>query len=140
MNMKIKTYSELISIPTYLERYQYLRIGGKVGEETFGFDRYLNQTLYRSAEWQRFRREMIVRDNGMDMAFDGYDIGGVILLHHINPITERDIVRRDPKIFDPENVICVSLNTHNAIHYGDESLLNLGPVIRTKYDTCPWRK
>lgn len=140
MNMKIKTYSELISLPTYLERYQYLRIGGKVGEETFGFDRYLNQTLYRSAEWQRFRREMIVRDNGMDMAFDGYDIGGVILLHHINPITERDIVRRDPKIFDPENVICVSLNTHNAIHYGDESLLNLGPVIRTKYDTCPWRK
>lgn len=140
MTMKIKTYSELITLPTYLERYQYLRIGGRVGEETFGFDRYLNQTLYRSAEWQRFRREMIVRDNGMDMAFDGYDIGGVILLHHINPITERDIVRRDPKIFDPENVICVSLNTHNAIHYGDESLLNLGPVIRTKYDTCPWRK
>jgi hypothetical protein len=138
--MKIKTYSELITIPTYLERYQYLRIGGRVGEETFGFDRYLNQTLYRSAEWQRFRREMIVRDNGMDMAFDGYDIGGVILLHHINPITEKDIIRRDPKIFDPENVICVSLNTHNAIHYGDESLLNLGPVIRTRFDTCPWKK
>lgn len=140
MTMKIKTYSELITIPTYLERYQYLRIGGRVGEETFGFDRYLNQTLYRSAEWQRFRREMIVRDNGMDMAFDGYDIGGVILLHHINPITEKDIIRRDPKIFDPENVICVSLNTHNAIHYGDESLLNLGPVIRSRFDTCPWKK
>lgn len=140
MTMKIKTYSELITIPTYLERYQYLRIGGRVGEETFGFDRYLNQTLYRSAEWQRFRREMIVRDNGMDMACDGYDIGGVILLHHINPITEKDIIRRDPKIFDPENVICVSLNTHNAIHYGDESLLNLGPVIRTRFDTCPWKK
>lgn len=140
MTMKNKTYSELITIPTYLERYQYLRIGGRVGEETFGFDRYLNQTLYRSAEWQRFRIEMIVRDNGMDMAFDGYDIGGVILLHHINPITEKDIIRRDPKIFDPENVICVSLNTHNAIHYGDESLLNLGPVIRTRFDTCPWKK
>jgi hypothetical protein len=140
MNMMIKTYSELITLPTHLERYRYLRIGGRVGEETFGFDRYLNQTLYRSAEWQRFRREMIVRDNGMDMACDGYDIGGVILLHHINPITEKDIIKRDPKIFDPENVICVSLNTHNAIHYGDESLLFEGPVIRTKHDTCPWKK
>lgn len=140
MNMKIRTYSELISLPTFIERYNYLRIGGKVGEETFGFDRYLNQTLYKSAEWQRFRREMIVRDNGMDMACDGYDIGGIILLHHINPINEKDIIRRDPKIFDPENVVCVSLNTHNAIHYGDESLLMTGPVIRTRYDTCPWKK
>lgn len=140
MNMNIRTYSELILLPTFIERYNYLRIGGRVGEETFGFDRYLNQTLYKSAEWKRFRREMIVRDNGMDMACDGYDIGGVILLHHINPITEKDIIRRDPKIFDPENVVCVSLNTHNAIHYGDESLLMVGPVIRTRNDTCPWKK
>lgn len=140
MNMNIKTYSELITLPTFIERYNYLRIGGRVGEETFGFDRYLNQTLYRSIEWKRFRRDMIIRDCGLDMACEGYDIGGVIILHHINPITEKDIIRRDPKIFDPENVVCVSLNTHNAIHYGDEDLLLVGPVIRTKNDTCPWKK
>ena len=138
--MSIKTYSEVIMLPTFAERYQYLKIGGKVGEETFGYDRYLNQTLYRSAEWKRFRRDMILRDNGMDLACDGYEIGGVILLHHINPLTSKDIIRRDPKIFDPENVICVSLNTHNAIHYGDESLLITEPIIRTPYDTCPWRQ
>ena len=140
MNMNIKCYSDVILLPTFLERFKYLKIGGRVGEETFGFDRYLNQTLYKSAEWQRFRRDIIIRDNGMDLAFDGYDIGGKILVHHINPITERDIVRRDPKIFDPENVICVSLNTHNAIHYGDESLLMLDPVVRTMHDTCPWKR
>lgn len=140
MNTNIKCYSDVILLPTFLERFKYLKMGGRVGEETFGFDRYLNQTLYKSAEWQRFRRDIIIRDNGMDLAFDGYDIGGKILVHHINPITERDIVRRDPKIFDPENVICVSLNTHNAIHYGDESLLMLDPVIRTMYDTCPWKR
>lgn len=136
----IKTYSEVILLPTFLERFQYLKIGGVVGEETFGYDRYLNQTLYRSAEWRRFRRDMIIRDNGMDLAIDGYDIVGKILLHHINPITVRDVLDRDPKIFDPENVICVSLNTHNAIHYGDESLLMMGPVVRTPYDTCPWKR
>ena len=140
MNTNIKTYSELITLPTFIERYNYLRIGGRVGEETFGFDRYLNQTLYRSIEWKRFRRDMIIRDCGLDMACEGYDIGGVIILHHIDPITEKDIIRRDPKIFDPENVVCVSLNTHNAIHYGDEDLLLVGPVIRTKNDTCPWKK
>ena len=139
MNMNIRTYSELILLPTFIERYNYLRIGGRVGEETFGFDRYLNQTLYKSAEWKRFRREMIVRDNGMDMACDGYDIGGVILLHHINPITEKDIIRRDPKIFDPENVICTSMDTHNAIHYGDRNLLVIEPIERRPFDTCPWR-
>lgn len=140
MSMKIKTYSEAISIQTYLERFRYLQIGGKIGDETFGYDRYLNQTLYRTAEWKRFRREIIVRDNGCDLACDGYEIVGNVLVHHINPITVKDIVRRDPKIFDPENVICVSLNTHNAIHYGDESLLMLGPIERTKNDTCPWKR
>lgn len=136
----MKTYSEAISIQTYLERFRYLQIGGKIGDETFGYDRYLNQTLYRTAEWKRFRREIIVRDNGCDLACDGYEIVGNVLVHHINPITVKDIVRRDPKIFDPENVICVSLNTHNAIHYGDESLLMLGPIERTKNDTCPWKR
>lgn len=141
MTMKsIKCYSEVVRLPTYLERYQYLRINGRVGEETFGYDRYLNQLLYRTPEWKRFRRDMILRDNGCDLACEDYEIAGNILLHHINPITPEDILRRDPKIFDPENVICTSLGTHNAIHYGDESLLCLAPIERRPYDTCPWRK
>ena len=140
MNTKIiRTYSELITLPTFIERFRYLKLGGLVGEETFGFDRYLNQTLYRSAEWKRFRRDVIIRDNGMDLALEGYDVAGKILVHHIDPLTMQDVLRRDPKIFDPENVICTSLNTHNAIHYGDESLLITEPVVRRKYDTCPWR-
>lgn len=139
MELSIKTYSELIEIPSFLERYRYLKLGGFVGEETFGFDRYLNQTLYRSPEWKRFRRDIIIRDNGMDLACEGYEIVGKIMVHHINPITIQDVIRRDPKIFDPENVVCTSMNTHNAIHYGDESLLMIEPVVRTKYDTCPWR-
>ena len=135
----IKTYSELITLPTFLERFRYLKLGGLVGKETFGFDRYLNQALYRSVEWKRFRRDMILRDMGMDLACDGYEIVGKIMVHHIDPLTIQDIVRRDPKIFDPENVICTSMNTHNAIHYGDESLLITEPIARTKNDTCPWR-
>lgn len=140
MSTNIRTYSECISLPTFLERFNYLKLGGSVGEATFGYDRYLNQTLYRSAEWKRFRRDIILRDNGMDLASDGYVIIGTVLIHHINPITPEDIIRRNPMIFDPENVISVSLNTHNAIHYGDEELLMTDPVIRTKYDTCPWRR
>lgn len=141
MNMKtIKTYSEMIALPTFVERFRYLKIGGTVGKETFGFDRYLNQTLYRSTEWKRFRREMIVRDNGCDLACEDREIYEKILLHHINPLTIEDILRRDPKIFDPENVVCTILNTHNAIHYGDESLLVQVPIERTPYDTCPWKK
>lgn len=135
----IRTYSELIALPTFLDRFNYLKLGGSVGKETFGFDRYLNQTLYRSTEWKRFRRETIIRDNGMDLALDGYEIFGKIMVHHIDPLTIQDIIRRDPKIFDPENVICVSMNTHNAIHYGDESLLITEPIVRTKNDTCPWK-
>ena len=137
--MSIRTYSELIKIPTFIERYRYLKLGGSVGKETFGFDRYLNQTLYRSPEWKRFRRDMILRDNGMDLACDEYEIVGKVLVHHIDPLTIQDVIRRDSKIFDPENVVCVSMNTHNAIHYGDESLLMIEPVVRTKNDTCPWR-
>lgn len=138
----IKTYSELIQIPTFIERYQYLKIGGQVGEETFGHDRYLNQLLYRTPEWKRFRRKIIIRDNGCDLACEGYEIpdGVPILVHHLNPITVDDVLRRDAKIFDPENTVSTILLTHNAIHYGDDSILMTGPVERTPYDTCPWKR
>ena len=140
MITSIRTYSELITIPTFQERFEYLKLGGSVGHETFGFDRYLNQTLYRSAEWKRFRREIIVRDLGQDLACDGYEISGKILVHHIDPITIEDVIRRHPKIFDPENVVCTQLTTHNAIHYGDADLLLTEPIVRTKNDTCPCKR
>lgn len=135
----IKTYSELMELPTFLERFRYLKIGGQVGKETFGYDRYLNQILYKSAEWRPFRRDIILRDKGCDLACEGFEIYDKILVHHIEPITVEDILRRDPKVFDPENVISTSLNTHNAIHFGDESLLMIEPIERRPYDTCPWR-
>lgn len=139
MRMSIKTYSELITIPTYEERFQYLQLKGAVGKDTFGYDRYLNQILYNSPEWKRLRNQIIIRDNGCDLGCEGYEIYGRVLIHHLNPITVEDVVSRNPIVFDPENLICVSHNTHNAIHYGDESLLILAPVERTKNDTCPWR-
>lgn len=138
--MSIKCYSELITIPTFIERYRYLKIGGRVGADTFGHDRYLNQILYHSGEWLDFRDEIIIRDNGCDLAHPEFELHDRILIHHINPITVEDVLRRDPKIFDPENVISTCLNTHNAIHYGDESRLMLLPITRTKNDTCPWRR
>ena len=138
--MIIKTYTELITIPTFIERYRYLQIKGAVGAETFGYDRYLNQVLYRSPEWRRFRRDIFLRDQGCDLGCEGHEIYGQFLVHHINPITVEDVLNRHPIIFDPENVITTVLNTHNAIHYGDESLLMTGPIERTKNDTCPWRK
>lgn len=140
MTTKIRTYSEVIMLPTFKERYQYLKLDGGVGIETFGYDRYLNQILYRTSEWKRFRREIILRDNGCDLASPGYEIYGKILVHHINPITVEDIVNRHSNIFDPENVICVTHDTHNAIHYGDEELLLTGPIDRQPNDTCPWRR
>lgn len=139
MMMNTKRYSELITIPTYEERFQYLQLKGAVGKDTFGYDRYLNQILYNSPEWKRLRNRIIIRDNGRDLGCEGYEIYGRILIHHMNPITVDDIVSRDPIVFDPENLICVSHNTHNAIHYGDENLLIMAPVERTKNDTCPWR-
>ena len=135
----IRSYLECMQLPTFQERYRYLQIGGRVGKETFGFDRYLNQMLYRTPEWKRFRREMILRDNGCDLGCEGYEIYGNVLVHHINPITVEDVINRAPCIFDPNNVICTSLNTHNAIHYGDETLLITEPVVRKPNDTCPWR-
>ena len=136
-----RSYTELSNLTTYLDRYRYLKLGGKTAEVTFGNERYLNQVLYKSPEWKSFRREIIIRDQGMDMGLDGFPINGIILIHHINPITARDIVNRAAKIFDPENVISVCQRTHNAIHYGDESLLDVDILVeRSPNDTCPWRK
>ncbi len=135
----ILSYSELITLPTFEERYRYLRRSGIVGEETFGSHRYLNQTLYRSPEWRQVRNNVIIRDNGCDLGMEGYEIRDRVYIHHINPITMDDILDRSPVIFDMDNLICVSFNTHQAIHYGDESLL---PIIsfteRTPGDTKLW--
>lgn len=137
--MRIKTYSELIALPTFEDRFEYLQLKGIVGQETFGFDRYLNQILYSSKEWKSLRNEIIVRDNGCDLALEGFEIHGRILIHHINPITIDDVIKRREMVFDPENLICVTHNTHNAIHYGDKSLLITGPIERRANDTCPWK-
>ena len=135
----IRTYSEMITLKTYEERFDYLKIGGRVGLETFGYDRYLNQILYNTKQWKKFRREIIIRDNACDLACEGYEINYRILVHHINPITVEDIINRNPMIFDPENAITTTHRTHNAIHYGDKNLLMLQPMERTPNDTCPWR-
>ena len=137
--MSIRTYSELITITTFEERFEYLQLKGSVGKDTFGYDRYLNQVLYHSPEWKRLRNQIIIRDGGCDLACDGYDIYGKVLIHHLNPITVEDVLARSRKVFDPDNLVCVSHSTHNAIHYGDVDLLVTGPIIRTKNDTCPWR-
>lgn len=139
VQMIIRTYTELCWINTFKERYQYLQLSGSVGMETFGFDRYLNQILYTSDEWKRLRRDIIIRDNGCDLGCDGFEIYGRILIHHIEPITVDDILHRNPKVFDPENLITTTHNTHLAIHYGDEGLLVQVPIERSKNDTCPWR-
>lgn len=136
----IKTYSELITLPTFEERYEYLRIGGRVGEETFGFDRYLNQIFYKSKEWLSIRDQVIARDNGCDLGIPGREIHRRILIHHMNPITVEDILNRSDFLLNPEYLICTVKNTHDAIHYGDENLLNKDPIERTKNDTCPWRR
>lgn len=139
MKMMIhRTYSELIEIPTFVERYRYLRIKGKIGEDTFGHSRYLNQKLYHSYEWKKFREQIIMRDLGCDLAIEDRPIHGTIYIHHLNPITQKDIELRQ-NVLDPENAICVSFTTHQAIHYGDENLLDLGIVVRTPNDTTPWR-
>ena len=137
-----KTYSELIRLPTYIERYRYLRLGGKVGDDTFGFDRYLNQRLYKDPEWLESRDYVIIRDNGCDLGCPDREIpeGVKIFVHHINPITVEDIINRDPKLFDPENLITTIKITHDAIHYGDENLLMNNPVERSVNDTCPWKR
>lgn len=139
--MTIRTYSELILLPTFLERYRYLRIRGKVGEETFGWERYLNQEFYKhDPEWKAVRRAVIIRDNGCDLGVEGRDIiGAPIIVHHMNPLTEYDIIHRTKYLLDPEYLISTIDNTHKAIHYGDEKLLISEPIVRRKNDTCPWR-
>lgn len=140
MTMKnIKTYSELITIPTFEERFEYLKLDGQVGVETFGFNRYLNQAFYKSDEWLSIRDYVITRDNGCDLGVEGYEIYGRILIHHINPITKDDIVHRSKSLLDPENLITTVKRTHDAIHYGDSNLLMRAPIERRKNDTCPWR-
>lgn len=137
----IRTYSELITLPTFEERYEYLRLGGLVGEETFGFDRYINQKFYKSPEWLRVRNYVITRDGGCDLAMPDREIqkGVKILIHHMNPITVDDILNRIDFVLDPEYLISTIKNTHDAIHYGDSELLYKDPIVRSKNDTCPWR-
>lgn len=135
----IRTYSELITLPTFKERYKYLRLGGTVGEDTFGFDRYLNQAFYKSREWLDIRDYVIVRDQGCDLALEGYEIYNRILIHHMNPITKEDILQRSKFLLDPEYLITTVKRTHDAIHYGDDSILIDAPIERTINDTCPWR-
>lgn len=135
----LRTYTELSKLNTFLERYEYLRLGGKVGEETFGFDRYLNQIFYKDPEWLETRDNVIIRDGGCDLGMPDREIKGKILVHHMNPVTKEQILRRDPVLFNPEYLICTIKSTHDAIHYGDETLLMLDPIVRTKNDTCPWK-
>lgn len=137
--MTIRTYSELITLPTFEERYRYLKLDGRVGEQTFGFDRYLNQLFYTSDEWRSLRNEVILRDNGCDLGIEGREIYGKILIHHMNPITVEDIIKRSDYLLNPEYLITTVKATHDAIHYGDESKLITLPIERSKNDTCPWR-
>ena len=141
----IKTYSEMITLNSFEDRFDYLRLGGAVGEETFGFDRYLNQSFYKSEEWLRVRDYVIVRDTKhfdycQDLGVEGHDIIGRILIHHMNPISKADILNRSEILLDPEYLISVSDNTHRAIHYGDKNLLITAPIERVRNDTCPWRR
>lgn len=138
--MKIRTYEELSKLNTFEERYEYLKLDGVVGEETFGFDRYLNQQFYKyDPDWKKIRDEVIFRDNGCDLGIEGREINGLILVHHMNPITKDDILNRTPYLLDPNYLITTIKSTHDAIHYGSEDLLMKDPVVRSKNDTCPWR-
>lgn len=139
--MKIRTYSELIRLPTFLERFHYLELRGEVGVSTFGYDRYLNQAFYHSTRWRRFRRDMIIRDNGCDLGVEGYEINGLpIVLHHLNVISVEDLENDNSWIYNPEFVICTTDRTHKAIHYSNESMLPSPFEERKRYDTVPWRK
>lgn len=138
--MSIKTYTELSQFNSFEDRYRYLRLCGSVGIDTFGFDRYLNQIFYRSDKWKHIRDKIILRDNGCDLGVEGYEIHGRILIHHMNPITIKDIEQESEFLLNPEFLISTTHNTHNAIHYGNEDLLIKVPLERTKFDTCPWRR
>lgn len=135
-----RTYSELITLPTFEDRYKYLKLNGSVGEETFGFDRYINQKFYNSQEWKSIRDYIIVRDQGCDLGIEGYEIHGRIYIHHMNPVLLKDVMYRTEYLTNPEYLITTTHSTHNAIHYGDENVLIKTPIERSKNDTCPWRK
>lgn len=137
--MRIRTYSELMRFSSFEDRYQYLRLNGSIGETTFGFDRYINQKFYRSSEWKQIRNRVIVRDNGCDLGVEGYEIHEKILIHHMNPIALSDIQNASEYLLNPDYLISVTLATHNAIHYGDETLLIRAPTERRPNDTCPWK-
>lgn len=134
----MRTYTELIQLPTFKERYAYLRLNGFVGQDTFGFDRYMNQRFYHSAEWKRIRRDVIIRDEGRDLAMPGYEIQNGLYIHHMNPIWAKDIQEATEYLLNPEYLVCVSFDTHQAIHYGDESLLPQLPTERRPGDTKLW--
>lgn len=136
----IKTYSELIKIPTFEERYRYLRLSGRIGEETFGSNSYVRNRFLKSDIWKDVRNRVIIRDSGCDLGILDREIQGHLIVHHMNPITIDDILNGSEFLLNPDYLICTSLNTHNAIHYGDESLLCIVPPERTPYDTCPWRR
>lgn len=140
MKSKLRTYSELKQLKTFEERYEYLKLDGQVGADTFGFDRYLNQIFYKSPEWRSVRNEVIVRDNGCDLGIEGREIHTKILVHHMNPISKKDILERSDILLNPEYLITTVKRTHDAIHYGDADTLIKDPIERSANDTCPWRK
>jgi hypothetical protein len=137
--MKTKTYTELKKLKTFKERYEYLKLKGVVGESTFGFDRYINQELYRSGEWRIIRDRVIIRDLGCDLGIEGHEVHDKVIVHHMNPISQKDILEKRPLALDPEYLITTSYNTHQAIHFGDEKLLPKEIVVRKKNDTVPWK-
>lgn len=137
---RIRTYSELSKLKTFKERYEYLRLDGSVGKDTFGFERYLNQAFYKSKEWKAIRRQVIIRDGGCDLGIKEREIYGNIIIHHMNPIEQADILNATEFLLNPEYLITTTLDTHNAIHYGNNNSLPTGPIERSKNDTCPWRK
>lgn len=138
--MDIRTYTELMKLETFEERFRYLKLIAKVGDETFGFDRYLNQQFYHSQEWKSIRNEIIIRDNACDLGIPGREMHKGIIIHHMNPITKDDLIHQSDFLLNPDYLICVSKKTHSAIHYGDENLLLGGIIERSKNDTCPWRR
>lgn len=136
----IRTYSELVKLETFDDRFRYLQLNGEVGKDTFGFDRFLNQDFYRSKEWKRARDLVIARDLGCDLGVEGFEIHGKLMIHHMNPITPKDIMEFTDYLVDPEYLVCVSYDTHNALHFGDDSILEANKLITRKpNDTCPWK-
>ena len=136
----IRTYNELIQLRTFEERFEYLKLSSLIGEKTFGYERYINQAFYRSPEWKRVRRQVILRDKGCDLAVEGRDIIDRIEIHHITPITLEDIENASEILLDPNNLVCTSSNTHKAIHYGESNLITPSePIVRKPNDTCPWK-